>query len=146
MFPQARRKIIEAKANGDAVIDSLRHEIGGIVPAQPYQSKSARAIAASPYVRAGNIYLPTSRVATTQQEIAWDVEAFVQECTSFPNGAHDDQVDATSQYIFAAHLSVSGESSILVPTGRIPLSSVKRQGQQALAPFQRRINDRYLRR
>jgi predicted phage terminase large subunit-like protein len=140
LFPQARRKIIEAKANGDAVIDSLRHEIGGIVPAQPYQSKSARAIAASPYVRAGNIYLPTSRVATTQQEIAWDVEAFVQECTSFPNGAHDDQVDATSQYIFEAH-RVSGESSILVATGRIPLSSVKRQGQQTLSPFQRRLFD-----
>jgi predicted phage terminase large subunit-like protein len=145
LFPQARRKIIEAKANGDAVIDSLRHEIGGIVPAEPYQSKTARAIAASPYVRAGNIYVPTSRVATTQQEIAWDVEAFIQECTSFPNGAHDDQVDATSQYIFEAHL-VGGESSILIPIGRIPLSSVKRQGQQALAPFQRRINDRYLRR
>ena len=42
--------------------------------------------------------------------------------------------------------SLAAEASIIVPIGRIPLSSVKRQGQQVLAPFQRRINDRYLRR
>ena len=73
-------------------------------------------------------------------EISFDVEAFILEATAFPNAAHDDQVDAASQYLIEAH-RVSGESSILVATGRIPLSSVKRQGQQTLSPFQRRLFD-----
>jgi predicted phage terminase large subunit-like protein len=147
MFPQSRRKIIEGKANGDAVIDSLRHEIPGIVEFEPGRdSKESRATAVSPYIRAGNVHLPTTRVASMAPEISFDVEAFILEATAFGNGsAHDDRIDAASMYLIETYLA-GGESSILIPIGRIPLSSVKRQGQQALAPFQRRINDRYLRR
>jgi predicted phage terminase large subunit-like protein len=145
LFPQSRRKIIEAKANGDAVIDSLQHEIAGIIKAEPTQSKVARATAVSPFIRAGNVHLPTTRVATTEREIAFDVEAFIQQATSFPNAANDDAVDAASQYLNEAYLA-GGGVTIIVPIGRIPLSSVRRQGQQALAPFQKRLNDRYLRR
>jgi hypothetical protein len=78
-------------------------------------------------------------------EISFDVEAFIVEATSFPNAAHDDQVDATSQYLVETYLA-SGGVTIIVPIGRIPLSGVRRQGQQALLPFQQRLNDRYLRR
>jgi predicted phage terminase large subunit-like protein len=146
LFPQTRKIIIEGKANGDAVIDSLKHEIPGIVVFEPGRdSKEGRATAVSPYIRAGNVHLPTTRVASMAPEISFDVEAFILEATSFPNAAHDDQIDAASMYLIETY-RVSGESSILVPIGRIPLSSVKRQGQQALAPFQRRLNDRYLRR
>jgi len=35
LFPQTRKIIIEGKANGDAVIDSLKHEIPGIVVFEP---------------------------------------------------------------------------------------------------------------
>jgi predicted phage terminase large subunit-like protein len=146
LFPQTRKIIIEGKANGDAVVDSLKHEIPGIVVFEPGRdSKEGRATAVSPFIRAGNVHLPTTRVASMSPEISFDVEAFILEATAFPNAAHDDQVDAASQYIFEAH-RVSGESSILVATGRIPLSSVKRQGQQTLSPFQRRFVDRQLRR
>jgi predicted phage terminase large subunit-like protein len=142
----SRRKIIEGKANGDAVIDSLKHEIPGIVVFEPGRdSKEGRATAVSPYIRAGNVHLPTTRVASMAPEISFDVEAFILEATSFPNAAHDDQIDAASMYLIETY-RVSGESSILVPIGRIPLSSVKRQGQQALAPFQRRFVERQLRR
>ena len=97
MFPQTRRKIIEGKANGDAVIDSLKHEIPGIVVFEPGRdSKEGRATAVSPYIRAGNVHLPTTRVASMSPEISFDVEAFIVEATSFPNAAHDDQIDATS--------------------------------------------------
>lgn len=77
LFPQSRRKIIEAKANGDAIIDSLRHEIAGIIKAEPTQSKVARATAVSPFIRAGNVHLPTTRVATAEREITFDVEALI---------------------------------------------------------------------
>jgi predicted phage terminase large subunit-like protein len=137
LFPQGRRKIIEAKANGDAVIDSLRHEIAGIIKAEPTQSKVARATAVSPYIRAGNVHLPTTRVATAEREIAFDVEAFIQQATSFPNAANDDAVDAASQYLKEAYL-VGGEARLLLPTGVIPLSAARRQRQQAL-PVQQRL-------
>jgi hypothetical protein len=79
-------------------------------------------------------------------EISFDVEAFILEATAFGSGAaHDDQIDAASMYLIESYLT-GGEATIIVPIGRIPLSSVRRQGQQALSPFQRRLNDRYLRR
>ena len=144
--PPDQEGIVEGKANGDAVIDSLKHDIPGIVVFEPGRdSKESRATAVSPYIRAGNVHLPTTRVASMAPEISFDVEAFILKATSFPNAAHDDQVDAASMYLIETY-RVGGEVTIIVPIGRIPLSSVKRQGQQALAPFQRRINDRYLRR
>jgi len=87
LFPQSRRKIIEGKANGDAVIDSLRHEIAGIVVFEPGRdSKEGRATAVSPYLRAGNVHLPTTRVASMAPEISFDVEAFILEATAFGHG------------------------------------------------------------
>ena len=166
MFPQSRRKIIEGKANRDAVIDSLRHEIPGIVVFEPGRdSKEGRATAVSPYIHAGNVHLPTTRVASMAPEISFDVEAFILEATAFGNGsAHDDRIDATSQYLIETYL-VGGKATLLLPTGVIPLSAARRQRQQALpvqqrltaggqpshwgqslSPFQQRLTDRQRRR
>lgn len=79
---------IEDKANGSAIIQVLRKNIGGIIPVEPYGSKEARVSAVSPFIEAGNAYLPS--------EAQW-INDFVEECSSFPNGAHDDDVDAMSQ-------------------------------------------------
>jgi predicted phage terminase large subunit-like protein len=145
MFPQSRRKIIEGKANGDAVIDSLRHEIPGIVVFEPGRdSKEGRATAVSPYIRAGNVHLPTTRVASMSPEISFDVEAFILEATSFPNAAHDDQIDAASMYLIETYL-LGGQATLSVPTGVIPLSAVRRREQQGLSPFQQGLTDRQLR-
>lgn len=89
-WPQATLKIVEDKANGTAVINQLRRTVGGLVPEVPRESKEARAAAVSPFVEAGNVYLPAPEMAP------W-VGAFIDEHAAFPNGAHDDQVDATSQ-------------------------------------------------
>src|ERR1039458_4163116 len=43
-----------------------------------------------------------------RREIAFDVEAFIQQATSFPNGANDDAVDACSQYLNEAYLVGGG--------------------------------------
>ena len=98
LFPDTRKTIIEGKANGDAVIASLRNEIPGIIEGKPDASKVARARAVTTYVRAGNIHIPTTAVATASPEIAFSPDDFIMEHTSFPNGAHDDQVDAFTQY------------------------------------------------
>jgi predicted phage terminase large subunit-like protein len=89
-WPQACRKLIENKANGEAVISSLKHEIAGIVPFNPRESKEARVSAIAPQVEAGNVYLPHPSIAP------W-IDEFLHEASSFPVGAHDDVVDAMSQ-------------------------------------------------
>jgi predicted phage terminase large subunit-like protein len=89
-FPGAAAKLIEDKANGSAVIQMLEREIVGILPVNPAGGKIARASAVSPLIEAGNVYLPHPLSAP------W-VDDFIEECAAFPNGAHDDQVDAMTQ-------------------------------------------------
>lgn len=88
--PHARLKLIEDKANGPAVISTLRSEISGIVPVLPQGSKESRLHAVSPDIEAGNVYIPDPSIAP------W-VHDYVEELAAFPNGANDDQVDATTQ-------------------------------------------------
>jgi predicted phage terminase large subunit-like protein len=89
-WPRATLKLIEDKANGTAVIQMLRHKIAGLVAVEPEGGKIARAYAVSPQVEAGNVYLPHPSVAP------W-VDTLIEACATFPNGAHDDQVDALTQ-------------------------------------------------
>lgn len=89
-WPQATAKLIEDKANGPAVIDSLRRTIPGIIPITPRESKTARANAVTPLAEAGNVWLPDHAAA------AW-ADALVEELAGFPNATHDDQVDALTQ-------------------------------------------------
>jgi predicted phage terminase large subunit-like protein len=89
-WPNATAKFIEDKANGSAVIQTLAHEIPGIIPVNPEGGKVSRAMAASPLIEAGNVYLPHP------MREPW-VNDFIEECVNFPNGAHDDQVDAMTQ-------------------------------------------------
>jgi len=89
-WPQTFAKLIEDKANGSAVIQMLQHEIPGILAVNPEGGKVARAVAISPLVEAGNVYLPHPLHAP------W-VNDFIEECAAFPNGKYDDQVDAMTQ-------------------------------------------------
>jgi predicted phage terminase large subunit-like protein len=87
-WPQAMCKLVEDKANGTAVIDILKREIPGLIGFNPRGSKVERANAVSPVVESGNVFLPVNRPWT---------QDFVEELTSFPNGAYDDQVDMFTQ-------------------------------------------------
>lgn len=89
-WPQALLKVVEDKANGPAVIASLRRRIPGIVPEEPQGSKEARASAVAPLAEARNVWLPSVKIAP------W-VTDLIEEAAAFPNGSHDDQVDALTQ-------------------------------------------------
>ncbi len=89
-YPQARRKLVEDKANGPAVIDSLKSIISGLVPIEPDGSKIARAHACTAEWEAGNVWLPNKAIEP------WIVET-VEEITTFPFAGHDDTVDAMTQ-------------------------------------------------
>ena len=88
--PEAIAKLVEDKANGSAVVALLKREISGLVAINPEGEKVVRATAIAPTVEAGNVYLPPASVCP------W-VHDYIEELSIFPNGANDDQVDATSQ-------------------------------------------------
>ena len=91
-WPQALLKLVENKANGPALVASLSKTVVGIVPEEPRGSKLVRATATTPLVEARNVWLPAPELAP------W-VGDFIEEAAAFPNGAHDDQVDAATQAI-----------------------------------------------
>jgi predicted phage terminase large subunit-like protein len=91
-WPQAVLKIVEDKANGPAVIASLRHKVAGIVPEEPQGSKEARASAIAPLVEAGNVWLPQASLPGAAY-----VGDLIEECAGFPTATNDDQVDALTQ-------------------------------------------------
>jgi len=83
--------LIEAKATGTP----LQHEMRKMgIPVTMYspggrrtgQDKVSRANAVAPILESGMVWYPED------EEFAQDL---VEECAAFPNGSHDDQVDAT---------------------------------------------------
>lgn len=93
-YPEAKIKLIEAKASGPAVINALRSKIGGVVAVRPEDigSKEERARGVAWLVEGGNVLLPHPRQAY------W-VNNLLAELTAFPanKDVHDDQVDALTQ-------------------------------------------------
>ncbi|GMU51010.1 MAG: hypothetical protein AMXMBFR33_01560 [Candidatus Xenobia bacterium] len=90
-WPKARPILVEQKANGPEVLRVLKSELSGLTPINPQgSSKVLRAYAWTPRARAGNIFLPSS------DGYPW-VREWISEHSSFPKGAADDQVDASSQ-------------------------------------------------
>lgn len=94
-YPNAVAILIEDKANGSAVIETLKKDIAGIIAINPEGGKVARAFAIQPEHEAGNLYLPDPSIAAGA-----GIEDYLSEVTGFPNPAfHDDEVDATTQVV-----------------------------------------------
>lgn len=89
-WPRATAKYIEDKANGPAVVNALFQQVSGVIPVKPDGGKVARAYAVQPLAEAKQVYLP-------HPEIAPWVEDFINQLAQFPRGAHDDDVDMTTQ-------------------------------------------------
>jgi predicted phage terminase large subunit-like protein len=88
--------LIEDKANGTAVIQSLAHEVPGVIAVTPLDGKISRAHAIAPRMEAGNVYLPHPDFKPYSYSKPW-VYDFIEEFAAFPKGRHDDDVDATTQ-------------------------------------------------
>jgi predicted phage terminase large subunit-like protein len=81
--------LIEDKASGQSLIQELRATTRlAVIPIRPTHDKVARLNAVTPLVEGGKVSLPLGHP---------EVQAFISECGQFPNGAHDDCVDALTQ-------------------------------------------------
>ena len=83
--------LIEDKASGQSLIQDVRNQTRlPVIALRPEADKLTRMSTASPAIEAGRVFLP---------ETADWLDDYEAEMAIFPNGAHDDQVDMTSQFL-----------------------------------------------
>lgn len=87
-FPFAWDKLVEKKANGPAIVNTLSATIGGFTLVAPLGSKAARVVAVSPAFAA--------RRVKVKRDQSWTADV-VKEWTRFPKYGFDDNVDAMTQ-------------------------------------------------
>src|SRR5262249_40369928 len=109
LHPLAALKLVEDKANGPAVIATLRNEIPGLVGVEPDGDKVSRAFAVTSIFESGNVWLPHPGIAP------W-VEAYKLELLQFPRGAKDDDVDATTQALRRLMKHIENERTVASST------------------------------
>lgn len=90
--PDVVAVLVEDKANGPAVIDTLRERVSGLVPVDPRGGKISRAMACQADQESGALWLP-------HESILPEIVELVDELSMFPNAAHDDEVDALTQAV-----------------------------------------------
>lgn len=124
-WPEVETKLVENKANGPAIISSLRSEISGIIAVEPEGDKVARAMAEQGTIESGHCWLPhpglfqpatlrlleklhpkifkvlqraaLKSIEKSKEKATNWVDEFVDEAAAFPNGAFKDTVDTASQ-------------------------------------------------
>ena len=83
--------LLEDKASGQQLLQDVRREAHlPLISTHPRSDKITRFAAISAMIEAGRVVLP--------RQANWLAD-FEAELFAFPNGAHDDQVDALTQYL-----------------------------------------------
>jgi predicted phage terminase large subunit-like protein len=120
-----QRVLIEDAASGQQLIQMLQAEhpkgVPTPIPITPINSKIDRAATAEARVEAGELILP--------KQALW-IDEFVKELLSFPQGRHDDQVDALAHIM--RHTQQDYLPSVL--PGTISSSQSWRPGKLANSP------------
>jgi predicted phage terminase large subunit-like protein len=103
---------VEPKASGKSVVQELRaiSQLNVVEAPTPTGSKLERVNGVSPFLEAGRVVLIDG---------GWN-EAFISQCASFPNAAHDDMLDCLCQAIARYNLK---------PRSRTPVSSLIQVGR-----------------
>lgn len=116
-YPGIDQLIIEDKANGSAIIDTLKYTDGipPIVAVNPLGGKYSRAQAVSPFIAGGSVYIPVDFTESERREIEDDnhIETgygrFLYQMSHFPFAKNDDMVDSMSQALSRLIKIVTGE-------------------------------------
>lgn len=126
------QRLVEEKANGAAIIDTLHDKIAGLKPITPVIGKEARARAVTPECESGNIYFPHPSDPGNE----WVTADLIPELREFPHGMNDDQVDALVQALLELRdpgrggITVPGQQPRRVPRDitRVGASALRRRG------------------
>ncbi len=97
---------VEDKASGQSLIQELQRDTK--IPVLPFKvdsNKVARANAVTPLIEAGKVFLP--------ENAPWLFD-YLEELSAFPNAAHDDQVDSTTQALSFMRGEPEPEEAIIV--------------------------------
>lgn len=116
-YPNYTEILVEAKALGQSVIDTLKSQMSRVITIDVTESKKARAFSVQPIVMSGNLYLPETKEG---QEVLHQMCAFTGEGSK----EKDDLVDMVTQtlrYYDANFLGVLRSSDI----GITPLNKQK---------------------
>ncbi len=82
--------IVEKKASGQSLIQDMRRAGLPVLEYLPDRDKVSRVYASTPIMEAGRLFIPRGK--------EWANDLY-DESLAFPNGAHDDQVDAMTMAI-----------------------------------------------
>jgi len=83
--------LIEDHSSGTGLCQQLqKNGVAGVIPIRPINDKATRMFTETTKLQAGNLILPKTA--------PW-IDEFMVEYLSFPNGKHDDQIDALSQFL-----------------------------------------------
>ena len=90
-YPNTFKTIIEDKANGPAVMNTLAGQIPNMYPYNPGRAdKTSRLHTASAHIMAGRVKFPKLNELATK---------LINQCCTFPQAAHDDLMDAMTQAV-----------------------------------------------
>lgn len=106
-----RAMMVEDKVSGTGLIQTLRREGIPILPVQRDKDKLSRGHDAAPFIESGNVLLP--------MDVPW-LSDFLAEASSFPGGAHDDQLDPMFDAIGAVQVAPAPAPPPATP---IPMAS-----------------------
>lgn len=120
-FPSIDQLVIEDKANGSAIIDTLSYIEGmpAVTAVTPKGGKYSRAQAISPYIEARRVHIPNDwepyeweDVEQTSKRRLAPHEEFIEQLARFPYAKHDDMVDACSQGVARLIKLLTGEEPL----------------------------------
>jgi predicted phage terminase large subunit-like protein len=114
--------LIEAAATGPDAAAEIKQRVDGVTLVSAKGAKELRAAAAAPALEGHNCFLPgyqSDDLAGYDARTPAAVQEFVESAAVFPNGAHDDDVDAWSQMVnwTRAH---GKPARVSFPQGRVP--------------------------
>lgn len=119
VFPDIDQLIIEDKANGSAIIDSLKYEenVPSVVGINPEGGKYARAQAISGLFVAHRVMFndnldPKDFDWYLRDDGSVIVAKVISQFTTFPFGQHDDIVDSTTQALARLKKILTGEEIV----------------------------------
>lgn len=85
-WPRCRIKLVEQAANGEAVVQTLKKKIPGLVLVPAKSSKESRLYAVQPMFEAGNVWFPSP-------DIRSDIKQAEDQLCTFPASTYKDFVD-----------------------------------------------------